>query len=80
MNTWTPPTPIMTEPLLDRITAAAALPDDATKDTPAQRDMRNLLCFVSYVMIAAKQSDVAGTADMRVLGLFDPAMMNFELP
>ena len=80
MADWTPPTPIMTEALLERVSAAAALPDDASTDTPAQRDNRNLLAFISYAMIAAKTGQVRGNPDAQLLALFDPAMLNFELP
>lgn len=75
MADWTPPTPLVTQALIDRITASAALQADTSSDTPPQRDMRNLLAFVSYAMIAAKES-----GDQAVLGLFDPAMTNIELP
>jgi len=81
MDAWTPPTPILTQALLDRIQAEQALPSDTTQDTPAQRDMRNLLGFVGYAAVAAKQNQVAGNPDYRLQALFDPAVLSaIELP
>jgi hypothetical protein len=76
MTDATPPTPpLITQALIDRITAAAALPADASTDTPPQRDMRTVFDFIGGVLITAKQA-----GDQAVLDLFEPALTNIELP
>jgi hypothetical protein len=79
-NPWVIPVPLMTGALIDRIKAAYSLGDDSTTDTPAARDLRNLLAFVAYVALAAKMGEVNGNPDRHITDLFDPAVLNVELP